>query len=151
MDIPPSWFNVISEEDEFTVPWLSWGPRNSRCFRLPPESICEVGGSHVICVVQKDYGSEVRMIDFNPSAVARGIGKVVREHTTFSWHNKNLEQYLPVTTYLPYAEVVNDRTLDTFDVKLDEEKVVMFLDVSVFLPVEAMKLNISTIFFNRMR
>ncbi|KAG2127319.1 hypothetical protein BD769DRAFT_763307 [Suillus cothurnatus] len=128
MDIPPSWFNVISEEDEFTVPWLSWGPRHSRCFRLPPASIFEVGGSRVIWVVHKDYGSEVRMMDFNPSAVARGIGKVVQEHTTFSWHNKNLEQYLPITTYLPYAEVVIDRTPDIFDVNLDEEKVAMFLD-----------------------
>jgi hypothetical protein len=72
------------------------------------------------------------MMDFNPSAVARGIGKVVQERRTSSRHKNNCEQYLPVTTYLPYVEVVNDHTLNFVDVRLDEERVVMFLKVSVF-------------------
>jgi hypothetical protein len=64
--------------------------------------------------------------------VARGIGKVVQERRTSSRHKNNSEQHLPVTTYLPYVEVVSDHTLNFVDVRLDEERVVMFLKVSVF-------------------
>jgi len=126
MDIPPTWFNTITEEDGLTVPWLSWGPHNTRFFRLPDTSIFEVGGSRAIWA----DGPEVRMQDFNPSTVACGIGKVVRKSTSFPLPQIKFEQYLRVTTYLPYVEVVSDHTLQTSNVMLDEEMVVMFLDVN---------------------
>jgi len=81
------------------------------------------------------------MTDFNPSAVARGIGKVVREPTTFPTSIYSFLQ--DVTTFLPYIEVVNnDRDFDSSlrDIILDEERVLIFtragMTVSVFLPTE---------------
>jgi hypothetical protein len=80
------------------------------------------------------------MTDFNPSAVARGIGKVVREPTTFPTSIYSFLQ--DVTTFLPYVEVVNnDRDFSSlWDIILDEERVLIFTQadatVSVFLPTE---------------
>ncbi|KAG2032729.1 hypothetical protein BDR03DRAFT_741236 [Suillus americanus] len=143
MDIPPEWFNhdAAPEVCGLVVPWVSWGPPNSRCFRIPNTEVFEVGGSRVISVVQRNHESEVHMVDFNPFAVARGIGKVVREHS-FSKLRDRLGEY-PVTTYLPYVEVVSDRAVEPYDVVLDEEMVVMFLHVSVFLPVKPVNITIS--------
>ncbi|KAG1749655.1 uncharacterized protein EDB91DRAFT_757242 [Suillus paluster] len=150
MNIPPSWFDTTSE-DSLTVPWLSWGPQNSCCFR--GTDIFGVGGSRVIWVDHSKYPdthSLVHMMDFNPSAVARGIGKVVRERTTYPRRTLHHEQYVPVTTYLPYVEVVGEVMIDpcaTFSVLLDEEVVSIFTvcwcnNVCVFPPDKPMKLTV---------
>lgn len=53
----------------------------------------------------------MHMYDFNPSAVARDIGKVVRKPTTFLKSSSTFEQ--DVTTCLPFVEVVYyDRKFD---------------------------------------
>ncbi|OJA17970.1 hypothetical protein AZE42_13375 [Rhizopogon vesiculosus] len=127
MDIPPSWFDATSE-DELAVPWSSWGPHNSRCFPLDsdytPRAVIGVGGSRVIQLV----GTRMHMADFNPSVVARGVGKVVREPTTIP--TGSMYSFTEdVTTYLPYVEVVNnDREFGStlWDIILDEEKVLIF-------------------------
>jgi hypothetical protein len=64
------------------------------------------------------------MLDFNPSAVACGIGKVVREATTYHPH---VEEDMPVTTYLPYVEVVSSCILHNHAIgfALDEEQVAL--------------------------
>ncbi|KAG1741854.1 uncharacterized protein EDB91DRAFT_317384 [Suillus paluster] len=91
MNIPPSQFN----KDGLTVPWISWGPQNSRYFR--GTRISGVGGSPVVWVDHRkdpDTHSSVHMMDFKPSTMARGIGKD-----------------MPVATYLHYVEVVGATSL----------------------------------------
>jgi hypothetical protein len=157
MDIPATWFNTTSE-DRCDVPWSIWGPQNSRCFPLDLEtrplhdgigSIFGVGGSRVIRLVD----TRMHMADFNPSAVARGIGNVVRVPTTIPTRRPPYRYSFTedVTTYLPYVEVVNnDRDFDgsLWDIVLDDEKVLIFTrtntaTVSVFLPVKLMKITTS--------
>jgi len=89
------------------------------------------------------------MLDFNPSAVVRGIGNVVREPTTLPASESGFME--DVTTYLPYVDVVsNDCYLSpcTNNIIIDEERIltsnVSETDmVSVFPPVELIKLTIS--------
>jgi len=59
--------------------------------------------------------------DFNPSAVARDIGRVVRGPSTSEVCGQN------VTTYLPYVEVANHRILsdDCHDIIMNEEKMLL--------------------------
>ncbi|KAG1753562.1 uncharacterized protein EDB91DRAFT_1242542 [Suillus paluster] len=66
------------------------------------------------------------MSDFNPSAVARGIGKVVREPKTFPASVYGFTQ--DVATYLPYVEMRSYRDFDDSleDIILDEESVLLF-------------------------
>ena len=149
MDIPPTWFDRNSY-DGLAVPWSSWGPQNSRCFLQHSNLPFGVGGSRIIRTVVDD-GPWVRMhmTDFNPSAVARGIGKVVREPTTFPVSMSSFTE--DVTTYLPYVEVVNDRRFPRLidRVILDEERVLMFTStrvgttVGALSAVDIMKLTIS--------
>lgn len=63
-------------------------------------------------------------MDFNPSAVARGIGKVVREATTYHRFHRDA---MSVTTYLPYVEVVSSCILHVRPLAFasDEEPVVL--------------------------
>ncbi|OAX31178.1 hypothetical protein K503DRAFT_870733 [Rhizopogon vinicolor AM-OR11-026] len=126
MDIPPSWFDAASE-DKLVVPWSSWGPHNSRYLPLDrdrsSQAVSGVGGSRIMRLV----GTRMHMADFNPSAVARGVGKIVREPTTIPTRSMNSFTE-DVTTHLPYVEVVNnDREFDgtLWDVILDEEKVLI--------------------------
>ncbi|KAG0693283.1 hypothetical protein DFH29DRAFT_406880 [Suillus ampliporus] len=131
LDIPPAWFDATSE-DRLSVPWSSWGPQNSRYFdeemlgRNGAPSF-GVGGSRVIRAVPtagpNDSSFRLHMTDFNPSAVARGIGKVVREPTTLSGHRPDME----VTTYLPFVEVVHDHVFDVslWNIILDEERMLL--------------------------
>ncbi|KAG1841913.1 hypothetical protein DFJ58DRAFT_856105 [Suillus subalutaceus] len=126
MNIPSSWFDATSG-DGLSVPWSSWGPQNSRLFS---GRIRGAGGSRVISFARQDYYDDedptilVQMMDFNPSAVARGIGKVVREATTYHPFHKD---DMSVTTYLPYVEVVSSRVLHDRPLAfaLDEEQVAL--------------------------
>jgi hypothetical protein len=151
MDTPPAWFDATSEDGR-TVPWSSWGPQNSRGFLEEPITITPspfrlaVGGSRVIHAGIYHSSVILRMYDFNPSAVARGIGEVVRKPTTFPSSIHGFKQ--DVTTCLPYVKVVNydRRFTESFDsVVLDEEKVLIFniANVSLSPPVELMKSTIS--------
>ncbi|KAG0701569.1 hypothetical protein DFH29DRAFT_1050180 [Suillus ampliporus] len=122
-DIPPTWFDVTSRDGR-TVPWSLWGPRNSRFFPRV-DSPFGVGGSRVVWAVPVSgsspaLGFRLHMTDFNPSAVARGIGKVVRKPSSINFGN--------MTTWLPYVELVNDRVFpDSLDdIILDEEKLLVF-------------------------
>ncbi|KAG1729959.1 uncharacterized protein EDB91DRAFT_798765 [Suillus paluster] len=125
MNIPLAWFDATSK-DGLSVPWSSWGPQNSRCFDGEEVLSFGVGGSRVIRAVPfpdpDDSSFQLHMTDFNPSAVARGIGKVVQEPTTTT-----LELDVPITTYLPFVEVVHDQCLDAslWNIVLDEEKMVI--------------------------
>ncbi|KAG1873953.1 hypothetical protein F4604DRAFT_1766107 [Suillus subluteus] len=132
MDIPSTWFDLTSQDGRL-VTWSSWGPQN--CRLLPKERFCSefffgVGGSRVIWASpiagRTDSLLRLHMADFNPSAVARGIGKVIREPTISApvplWPDTQ------VTTYLPFVEVSYDRTFNTpvWDITLDEETMVVF-------------------------
>ena len=146
MDIPPTWFDATSRDGK-SVPWSSWGPQNSRCFSQEILGY-GVGGSRVIWAVlvsgsrSDEPQFQLHMTDFNPSAVARGIGKVVREPTTLKTPDPMYMQ--DVTTYLPYVEMVNDRIFNVrvCSIILNEESMLLFTTepefelVSVFLPVE---------------
>ncbi|OJA18339.1 hypothetical protein AZE42_06206 [Rhizopogon vesiculosus] len=131
MDIPSSWFDAISE-DELVVPWSSWGPHNSRCFPLDrdrsSQAVSGVGGFRIIQLI----GTRMHMADFNPSAVARGVGKIVREPTTIPIGSMNSFTE-DVTTYLPYVEVVNnDHEFGTlWDIILDEDKMLIITPANV--------------------
>ncbi|KAG0700326.1 hypothetical protein DFH29DRAFT_637304 [Suillus ampliporus] len=126
IEIPPTWFDAASK-DGLSVPWSSWGPQNSRYF--PEEMLGReglrslgMGGSRVVWAtpVTGDDSSQLHMADFNPSAVARGIGNVVREPTT----STGLQPDVQVTTYLPFVEVVRECIISgsLWDIVLDEEK-----------------------------
>jgi hypothetical protein len=148
MDLPPTWFDAASTHG-VAVPWSSWGPQNSRCFLQKSSPLFGVGGSRVIRPVLHDSSLRMHMTDFNPSAVARGIGKVIQDPTTLLASRYGFTQ--DVTTHLPYVEVVNnDRDFD-FSLRriiLDEEKILIFTlphtTASELPPVElTMKLTIS--------
>ncbi|KAG1729965.1 uncharacterized protein EDB91DRAFT_1227796 [Suillus paluster] len=130
MDIPLAWFDVTSK-DGLSVPWSSWGPQNSRCFDGEDVLSFGVGGSRVIRAVpflDRNYSTfRLHMTDFNPSAVARGIGKVVREPTTTA-----LDSDVPITTYLPFVEAIHDQCLDAslWSIVLDEERMVILTKVT---------------------
>ncbi|KAG1737975.1 hypothetical protein EDB19DRAFT_2039741 [Suillus lakei] len=129
MDIPPTWFDPTSTDGR-SVPWSSWGPQNSRFF--PEERFSRgglrvfgVGGSRVIWAAhvpgQDDSSFQLHMMDFNPSAVARGIGKVISQPMM------TCVRSLPdmdVTTYLPFVEVSDDKFYHgcLWEIVLDEEK-----------------------------
>ncbi|KAG1837101.1 hypothetical protein DFJ58DRAFT_734544 [Suillus subalutaceus] len=132
MDIPSTWFDPTSQDGRL-VTWSSWGPQN--CRLLPKETLCSefffgVGGSRVIWASpvagRTDSLLRLHMADFNPSAVARGIGKVIREPTIST--TVPLWPDTQVTTYLPLVEVAYDRTFNTpvWDITLDEETMVVF-------------------------
>ena len=66
------------------------------------------------------------MVDFNPSAVARGIGNLkVALRSTFKGYPM---EWLEVIASIPYVEVLNDRVFDAFirDIILDEERMLIF-------------------------
>ena len=98
-----------------------------------------MGGSRVIRVarvfrITDDRNTPrqfwVHMANFNPSAVARGMGKVVREPSTF--HLGNPLHRVLVTTYLPYVAVESYHLGDCpYDIILDEEKLLFFTELSV--------------------
>jgi hypothetical protein len=88
------------------------------------------------------------MLDFNPSAVVRGIGNVVREPTTLPASESGFME--DVTTYLPYVDVINnDCYISRIKrIVIDEERMLIsnvsqIGYVSVFPPVELIKLTIS--------
>ncbi|KAG2124222.1 hypothetical protein DEU56DRAFT_597566 [Suillus clintonianus] len=134
MDILQTWFDATSE-DRRVVPWSTWGPQNCRCFS-GADNIFGGGGSRVIRAVPISFHTPFRlsMMDFNPSAVARGVGKVVKEAITFE----------DVTTYLPYVEVVNDRVFDyPRAIIVDEERLLVFTDTKP--ETDTMNLNVEVI------
>ncbi|KAG2142969.1 hypothetical protein DEU56DRAFT_900305 [Suillus clintonianus] len=139
MDIPPAWFDVASEDGR-SVPWSSWGPQNSRYFsedmfnsQVLPARTLGVGGSRVIRAVpvagRSDSPFRLHMMDFNPSAVARGIGKVVRKPTS----SMGLQQDMQVRTYLPFVEVVHDQVFDgsPWSIAVNEEVVVVITELKM--------------------
>ncbi|KAG0703934.1 hypothetical protein DFH29DRAFT_1078690 [Suillus ampliporus] len=122
MDIPPTWIDTTSEGGR-VVPWSSWGPQNSRCFPLDWR-LFGVGGSRIVWPVHvSGSGFRLHMVDFNPCAIARGIGKVVREPSSTDFDSEDV-----VTTYLPYMEVVSDLVFDgsPIDIILNEERLLVF-------------------------
>jgi len=126
MDIPSKWFDATSVYG-LTIPWSSWGPQNSRCFLQSVDSRFSpfgVGGSRVVwSVIGQSW--RMNMTDFNPSAVARGVGKVVREPTTIPASMYGFTQ--DVTTYLPYTEAVDNhaRPFCLYGVLVDEERILI--------------------------
>ncbi|KAG2148775.1 hypothetical protein DEU56DRAFT_80124 [Suillus clintonianus] len=124
MDIPPSWFDATLE-NERVVPWASWGPQNSRHF---PHQNCRfgIGGSRVIWTTPVSGSPtsqfQLRMADFNPFTVARGVGKVVREPSSMD------PEVSDVITHLPYMEVASNRVFDgdLDDIIMNEEKLLVF-------------------------
>ncbi|KAG1895795.1 uncharacterized protein F5891DRAFT_1056972 [Suillus fuscotomentosus] len=130
MDVPSTWFDATSEDGR-SVKWSSWGPQNSRLvpderFGMQRRCFFGVGGSRVIwagpVADRSDSSFQLYMTDFNPSVVARGIGKVVRGPTT----SVGLPSDMQVSTYLPFVEVSHDEAFDAplWDIKLDEETMV---------------------------
>jgi hypothetical protein len=86
------------------------------------------------------------MLDFNPSAMARGIGKVVRG-STFEGYPMD---WWEAVASLPYVEVVNNRVFDASirNIILDEERMLIFSQarggtVSVLLSYWLISLTIS--------
>src|SRR6267154_2157303 len=101
------------------------GPQNSRCFSQDIYRIFKVGGTRVVRAVPvpgSNHSSfRVHMNDFNPSAVARCIGKVVGEPTKTEGFRQD------VITYLPYVKVVNDRVFNApFRDIILNEKIFLF-------------------------
>ncbi|KIJ61539.1 hypothetical protein HYDPIDRAFT_115689 [Hydnomerulius pinastri MD-312] len=104
-----------------SIPWLTWGPSNSRCFTdsLAP-ILCGIHGSRVVLTY---HFNRLTVADFNPWRVRRSKRDVVSHPTMVE--NTFLEG--KVTTCLPYAESVQDGSLGRFvsSIHLDEDGLVL--------------------------
>ncbi|OAX37848.1 hypothetical protein K503DRAFT_207476 [Rhizopogon vinicolor AM-OR11-026] len=134
IDVPQTWFSATSQNGRF-VPWSSWGPQHSRSVEVPRQiKKIRVGGSCVVWAVLVP-GSSVKfqayMADSSPSAVAGGVGKVVRGPTIFE--ARSARHWETGSTYLPYVEVVNNCVFDDYvhDIILDEEMMLIFSNTDV--------------------
>ncbi|KAG2156894.1 uncharacterized protein EDB93DRAFT_1101306 [Suillus bovinus] len=121
-----------------TIPWISWGPPNVRIFSHHFPCRLGVSGSRALCAfpaagaTKDEYSvySEYRLhlMDFSPSAIRRhqqGLGRLVNEPSTVG----NCESGEQLTTFLPYVEVVSNRTFswgEFVDIWLDKDKIYLF-------------------------
>jgi hypothetical protein len=122
-----------------TIPWMSWGPSNARIFLHHFPCRLGVSGSRALYAFpaagatqdSRSIYSEYRLhlMDFSPSAVRRhqlGLGRrLVNEPSTVE--NCQSGEYL--TTFLPYVEVVSDRTFswgEFIELWLDKDKIYLF-------------------------
>jgi hypothetical protein len=131
---------IDSEGMLATIPWICWGPSNTRIFLHHFPCRLGVSGNRVLYAfpalppsVTKDshhVSSEYRLhlMDFSPSAVRRhqpGLGRLVNEPSIVE--DCQSGEYL--TTSLPYVEVVSDRTFSFgvyVEIWLDQDKIYLF-------------------------
>ncbi|KAG2123594.1 hypothetical protein DEU56DRAFT_917392 [Suillus clintonianus] len=114
------------------IPWKNWGPSNTRVFNQPDFCGIHVCGNRVLqtfCVRRgKEY--KLHVMDFSPLAVMnrRGLGRVVKEPSTIYIGGYTYTPGDSLTTFLPYVEVVLDRTFrDSFpNIWIDEDRMYLF-------------------------
>ncbi|KAG1862418.1 hypothetical protein C8R48DRAFT_834090 [Suillus tomentosus] len=116
------------------IPWIYWGPSNVRIFLHDFPCRLGVSGNRALNpfpaagATHSDDEYRLHMMDFSPSAVRRhqqGLGRLVDEPSTV--YNRESGEYL--TTFLPYVEVVSDRTFEFgefVEIWLDQDKIYLF-------------------------
>ncbi|KAG2105750.1 uncharacterized protein F5147DRAFT_775078 [Suillus discolor] len=117
------------------IPWICWGPSNVRIFLYDFPCRLGVSGNRALNAfpaagatnsVDPEY--RLHMMDFSPSAVRRhqqGLGRLVNEPSTV--YNRESGEYL--TTFMPYVEVVSDRTFsygEFVEMWFDQDKIYLF-------------------------
>ncbi|KAG1851414.1 hypothetical protein F4604DRAFT_1686908 [Suillus subluteus] len=115
--------------DSDPVAWEMWGPTNCRSFVLHKRHhLFAVGGMRFAwsSPISNAQGTSIRLhvADFNPSVVARGAGRVIRDSVTTRAFSKDA-----VTTSLPYVEVVSSHVYPLGRISrimLDEERLLLF-------------------------
>ncbi|KAG2343005.1 hypothetical protein BDR05DRAFT_989989 [Suillus weaverae] len=127
-----------SEGMSATIPWIYWGPSNARIFLHHFPCRLGVSGNRALyafpasSAIKDGYSiySEYRLhlMDFSPLAVRRhqpGLGRLVNESSIV----ENCESGEYLTTFLPYVEVVSDRTFswgEFVEIWLDNDKIYLF-------------------------
>ncbi|KAG1729274.1 hypothetical protein EDB19DRAFT_1913464 [Suillus lakei] len=127
-----------SEGMTATIPWIYWGPLNVRIFLHQFPCRLGVSGNRALYAFPADGATQdnylvyseyrLHLMDFNPLAVRRhqaGLGRLVNEPSTVV----NCESGGSVTTFLPYVEVVSDRTFsygEFVEIWLDKDKIYLF-------------------------
>ncbi|KAG2127983.1 hypothetical protein DEU56DRAFT_524701 [Suillus clintonianus] len=110
------------------IPWENWGPSNTRVFNQ--SEFCAICGNRVLqrFCVREEY--KLHVMDFSPLAVTnrRGLGRVVKEPSTIYISGYTYTPGDSLTTFLPYVEVVLDRTFqdDVPDIWIDEDRMYLF-------------------------
>ncbi|KAG2131333.1 hypothetical protein DEU56DRAFT_914482 [Suillus clintonianus] len=113
------------------IPWEDWGPSNTRIFDQPDFCGINVCGNRVLksfCVLGE---FKLHVMDFSPLAVMnrRGLGRVVKEPSTIILSRYTFRPGDALTTtFLPYVEVVLDRTFrgSSPDIWIDEDRIYLF-------------------------
>lgn len=121
-----------------TIPWMYWGPSNARIFLHQFPCRLGVNGSRALYAFPAAGATQdsnwvyssyrLHLMDFSPSAVRHhqlGLGRLVDEPSTVG----NCQSGEFLTTFLPYVEVVSDRTFswrEFAEVWLDKDKIYLF-------------------------
>ncbi|KAG2031222.1 hypothetical protein BDR03DRAFT_1016308 [Suillus americanus] len=111
------------------VAWEIWGPTHCRSFVLERRHhLFAVGGMRFAwsAAISDTQGTSIQLhlADFNPSAVAHGIGRVIHDPVMTSAFSNDA-----VTTSLPYVEVVSSQCYPLGCISriiLDEERLLLF-------------------------
>ncbi|KAG2107488.1 uncharacterized protein F5147DRAFT_837394 [Suillus discolor] len=131
-------FDLDEVAETITIPWIHWGPSNTRVFRYPYQGKVHVSGNRVLQAFTisgpdtrpGEYG--VRLMDFSPIAGTnrQGLGRVVKESSTIEMSSVMddtvKEENLTITTSLPYVEVVSKRKFsvrELLDTWLDKDRI----------------------------
>lgn len=131
-------FDLDEVAETMTIPWIQWGPSNTRVFQYPYRGKVHVNGNRVLQAFAisgpdtrpGEYG--VRLMDFSPIAGTnrQGLGRVVKESSTIEMSpvmdDTVKEENLTITTSLPYVEVVSKRKFsvrELLDIWLDKDRI----------------------------
>ncbi|KAG1787056.1 uncharacterized protein HD556DRAFT_1449110 [Suillus plorans] len=131
-------FDLDEVAETITIPWIHWGPSNTRVFWYPYRGKVHVSGNRVLqafAISGPDarpgvYG--VRLMDFSPIAGTnrQGLGRVVKDSSTIEMSpvmdDTVKEENLTITTSLPYVEVVSKRKFcvrELLDIWLDKDRI----------------------------
>jgi len=127
-----------------SIDWWEWGPSNTRVFQHDWRHRIGVSGNRVLRsfpvldgAIPEDVMAEdsirnskyrLHMMDFSPSAVERrqGLGRVVTEPSSIKIIEEDSDDISTLTTFLPYVEVVSDRTFgrpELVEIWVDKDRI----------------------------
>jgi hypothetical protein len=133
------------------IEWGNWGPSNTRVFQHDWRHRIGVSGNRVLQsfpvlngTISEDVMTTVNvrnskyrlcMMDFSPSAVERrqGLGRVVTEPSSIKIIEEDSKEAFTLTTFLPYVEVVSDRTFgraELVEIWVDKDRIYLSKDTS---------------------
>jgi len=132
-----------------SIDWCNWGPSNTRVFQHDWRHRIGVSGNRVLWSFPVLDGTipedgirnskyRLHMMDFSPSAVERrqGLGRVVTEPSSINIIEGDSDDTFTLTTFLPYVEVVSDRTFgrpepELIEIWVDKDRIYLPMGTSV--------------------